>query len=303
MKKLLLILVALLLFCTTASAATWTQNDVVSPYSVQIIPVRVSTNFFGQQTYTPLDFCDAKTGDNISFAVQVNIPENAQAATLTVKPVNAVLNCATSASLPTSQGVYYLSASGSMQSTFAVLGGYCTGVPTINAYIRGNTTVNSVGMLKITTDSNGFIFTDNGRGMEFYPDASGKVYTAYVFGLDYRYKITHEIVAGDTEAGSVARYVLKTLGMESSDLLAGNVFMSKNVLAKNFGVLADTETSKSWVVQTTPQAAITLPVSTVAEVPATGFEADVIQISCTLVILGVAWLIYDMIRKDKKRER
>lgn len=302
MKKLLATLLAVLLVLTAvpAFATTWDNPDVTSPYSVTVIPVKLDVNLFGQTSYTQ-DFGAAKAGDTVSFAVRVEIPDKPQAATLTIKANNAVLNSATTATLPLSAGVYYLTADGAMQKDFCILSAYCTGIPTVNAYVKGSATVSSAGSLAINTDSNGFVFSDAGRGMSFYADAAGKVYSSYVFGLDFRYKLTSEILAADSEAGSIARYVIKTLDMDGNALLAGNIYMSKNILAKNFGVLVNTETSKTWgdAPQTMPST-ITLPVSPIAEIPATGAESNLIVISGVLLILGIAWLIYEMVRDIKK---
>lgn len=294
MKKLFAMLLAVLLMLTAvpALAATWDNPDVTSPYSVTVIPAKLTVNLFGQTSYTQ-DFSSAKAGDTVNFAVRIEIPDKPQAATLTIKANNAVLNTATTATLPLSAGVYYLTADGTMRKDFAILSAYCTGAPTISAYIKGNATVSSAGSLAISTDSGGFVFSDSGRGMSFYTDTAGKVYSSYVFGLDFRYKLTSEILAADSEAGSIARYVLKTLGMDGNALLGGSIYMSKNILAKNFGVLVDTETHKTWGETTYPVTAV--PVDTVPEVPATGLVGDIFTAFGIIVMIGIAWLIYKMI--------
>ena len=301
MKKLFAILLAVLLMLTAvpALAATWDNPDVTSPYSVTVIPVKLTVNLFGQTSYTQ-DFSSAKAGDTVNFAVRIEIPDKPQAATLTIKANNAVLNTATTATLPLSAGVYYLTADGAMQKDFCILSAYCTGVPTVSAYVKGSATVSSAGSLAISADSNGFVFSDSGRGVAFYPDAQGKVYSSYVFGLDFKYKLTAEILAADSEAGSIARYVLKTLGMDGNALLGGSIYMSKNILAKNFGVLVDTETHKTWGETTYPVTAV--PVDTVPEVPATGFIDVAFRIVIGLVIVGLFWLILkriDDVAEDK----
>lgn len=287
MKKIFAFIMVMVFLLTAVPvlAATWDNPDVTSPYSVTVIPVKLTVNLFGQTSYTQ-DFSSAKAGDTVNFAVRIEIPEKPQAATLTIKANNAVLNSATTATLPLSAGVYYLTADGAMQKDFCILSAYCTGAPTISAYIKGSATASSAGSLQISTDSGGFVFSDSGRGMSFFTDSAGKVYSSYVFGLDFKYKLTAEILAADSEAGTIARYVIKTLGMDGNVLLGGNVYMSKNILAKNFGVLVDTEMSKTW-------GAAELPVSTlpVPEVPATGAFEIVVSIVAWILIIGLFWLI------------
>ena len=85
MKKLfaLLLAVMLMLAAVPAFAADWSNQEVTSPYSVTVIPVKLTVNLFGQTSYTQ-DFSAAKAGDTINFAVCVEIPDKPQAATLKI---------------------------------------------------------------------------------------------------------------------------------------------------------------------------------------------------------------------------
>ena len=294
MKKILsILLAALLLLCVSpAMALDWSNPDVVSPYSVGIIPIKVSTNIFGQATYSQ-EFGAAAAGDTINFAVRVQVPDNPSSAVLTIKASNAVINSATTATVPKTAGVYYLCADGSMTTAMTFISGYCTGVPTISAYIKGADTIDSAGTLQIATDSGGYVFYDSGRGMEFYTDSTSRVYSSYVFGLDYRYKLTSAIAAEDSEAGTVARYVLSTLGIDSAQLLAGKVYMSNRILAANFGKLVDTETSKTWGINA-------VAITPVAEVPATSGPYDLISfIFASVCLVAVFFFAFRDMRKKK----
>lgn len=266
MKKILTILLAFALVLSasvTAFAADWSNRDVVSPYSVAIIPVKITTNMFGQTSYTQ-DFSTASAGDSVSFVVRVEVPEKSQEATLTLKSSDLVLNAVNLANVPVTHGVYYLTALGTFSSSFSIISGYCTGVPTVTANIRGAKTVESVGTLHITK-SDGYIFSENGRGVAFYTDSLGKVYASYVFGIDYRYKLSSTILSEDSEVGAVARKVLKILGMDGADVLNGSVYITDDILAMNFGRLVNTSASHTWGADVK-----IIPVTPVAEVPATG---------------------------------
>lgn len=293
MKKLFAMLLAVLLMLTAvpAFAADWSNREVNSPYSVGIVPVKLYTDIFGSVQYKQ-DFGTAEAGDNIAFAVRVEVPEKAQSATLTIKATNAVLNSSMTANIPTTQGVYYMNANGSLQSGFCVISGYCTGVPTIKASISGNTKVQSVGQYSIVR-SDGFIFLNNGRGVAFYTDSTSKIYSARII-LDgtcpgrneNSTKLTYEIMNDDCEAAWIARNALNALQINLSDLLAGNIFMNEKILAANFGNPIDCEYSKTWGETVFPVSTVPVP-----KVPATGILGDGFIIAGVIIMVGLVWLI------------
>jgi hypothetical protein len=294
MKKLIIaiLVLALLLASVPVAALNWSDTDVSGAYSVAVIPVKVVTDIAGNQTYQRYNGT-AAAGDTIAFAVRLEVPEDVQPGTLTVKAKNAVINASTSAVLPGTQGLYYLTSVGTFSSAFSVITAYCEGTPTVTAYVTGDADAVSAGSLTISATSGGYVFSDTGRGMEFYAASDYHVYSAYVFGLDFRYKLTNQILTEDSEAGVVARYILKTLGISGTDLLAGTVCMNDRIISANFGDLIDTDGSYTWGTTVT-----TIPVTTVTEVPATGSTIGgiifAVYLACMLSVL--AW-----IRIEKKR--
>lgn len=292
MRKLFAMLLAVLLMLTAvpALAATWDNPDVTSPYSVTVIPVRQRTVF--GQTYTDQYFGAAAAGDNIMFAVRVEVPDKPRAATLTVKAQNAVLDCVLTGTLPMTQGVYYMKSTGEFSTVFQVITGYCTGVPSVTASIRGDERVTSVGQYSIVR-SDGYIVASAGRGVQFYSDAKGKVYTSYVIGSNFKTKLTSYILTEDSEAGVIARDVLRVMGIDGAALLGDNVYMTDRLLSANFGVLIDTEYTKTWGV-TAPTT--TLPVTAVADVPSTGMAGEL------FVCAGICAMILIVSFGGKKRE-
>lgn len=307
-KKILVFLLAVMVtavFLPAAMAASWDNPDVTSPYSVTVIPVRQRTVF--GQAYTDQYFGTAVAGDDISMAIRVEVPDKPRAATLTVKAQNAVLDCALTATLPMTQGVYYLKSTGEFSSVFTVITGYATGSPTVTATITGTERVTSVGQYSITR-SDGYIVASAGRGVQFCPDAKGKIYTSYVIGSNFKTKLTSYILTEDSEAGVIARDVLRVMGIDGAALLGGNVYMTDRLLAANFGVLIDTEFTKTWGI-TASAPTTTLPVTAVADVPSTGWKTDAIVIGGICVLCLIVWLVRkdvrDFIRaakEDKRRE-
>lgn len=290
MKKILTIILAFTLVMSmsvTAFAADWSNRDVTSPYKVSIIPVKVKTNMFGQSGYAE-DFSSAVAGDTVACVIRVDVPEKTQDATLTLKSTNVVLNAVNSATVPMTQGVYYLTADGNFSNSFSVITGYCTGVPTVTANIRGAKTVESVGSLYVTK-SDGYIFAENGRGIVFYTDSLGKIYSSYVFGMDYRYKLTSSILAEDSEVGAVARNVLRILGMDGASVVNGTIYITDEILAANFGQVVNATNTHTWGAVLT-----TIPVTLVPEVPATG------SLGWGVLLIGVAlWLCYDVHKRAR----
>lgn len=286
----LIVAVGVLLAATTALAANWSNSTTTSPYSVAVIPVKRSTNVFGQDTYAQ-EYNSAAAGDSIYFAVRVDVPENPVAAQLTLKATNAIINAPTAATLPSAQGVYYLQESGGWSSSFVVLNGYCTGSPTVTAAIRGLAQLDSVGSYTIAR-SDGFVFlSDTGKGMAFYTDATDRVYSAKIILGGYCYgcrldtvKLTGAVLADDSEAALIARQVFNALQMDASAVLAGQVYMSDELLDQNFGRNIATRYSKTWGVASTT----TLATTAVTEVPATGVAGDLFVCGGILVMLVLA---------------
>lgn len=293
MRKILLLLLALvMLFAITAPAyaVSWGDPVVTSPYTVSVIPVRQRTVF--GQTYLEQYQGAAVAGDDIYAAVRVEVPENPRAGTLTIKAQNAVLDCVLTSTLPMTQGVYYLSPAGGFTTAFTVISGYATGNPTVTATVTGTERVTSVGQYGIVR-SDGYIVTANGKGMQFCPDAKGKVYSSFVLHSTEKHKLTSYLLLEDSEEGVIARDVLRVLGIDGTTLLNGGIYMTDRLLAANFGLLVDVEVSKTWgdvgiLVSATP--APTLSVTPITEVPNTGWETNAFVIVgiCILCLLG--WL-------------
>lgn len=286
-KALMLMMSAVLLLTGTAGlAASWADPEPVSPYGVAVIPLRERTVF--GQTYTEQYFGAAAAGDDIAMAIRIEVPENAQPATLRLEAENAVLNCVYSAELPMAQGVYYLQSNGVFFKELQVIKGYCSGVPTVSAHIDGKEKINSIGQYAIIR-SDGYIVTENRRGMAFHTDAKGKVYAAFVLDTNSKTKLTAYLLNEDSEAGVICRNVLRAMDIDSSALLDGSVYMTDRLLAANFGALIDTEAVKSWgaAPQATPSVTA-LPLSTVPEVPATGIAGDLFVCGGILAMVVIA---------------
>lgn len=294
MKKILCLTLTLLLLLPASASAAWDNPQTTSPYSVGIIPVREKTDIFGKKSYTQ-DFETASAGDSIAFVIRVEVPENPRPAQLHLTGQNATINSALLATLPDAPGLYYYKADGTFSPDMTPISAYCTGTPTITASIKGTEQIASAGGYFITR-SDGYIFAANGRGMELYPDAQGRVYAAWVFGPGYRHRMSAALMADAGEPAAVARGVLRALSMDEAALLSGNVYMTERLLAANFGALVDTEVSKTWgytvtELPTTPPQTI-IPV---AGVPATGAEDEFLM--CALILLHAGIIVYDRRRR------
>lgn len=287
MKKILTLALCLALMLTgVASAATWNQTEPASPYKVEVIPLTFSHTIFGQETPQRYAGGIPKTGDAECFAIRVTVPEKPSAATLRLQAKGVTLNCPLSATLPTVSGAWYLCNAGNWSKDYVLLRGVVTDAAnaSLTAEINGSGDLRDIalGDVAVRADSGGYLWSNGRSGVYFATYGSGQVYSARVSNDTGSYRLTASLLTEDTELGSIARYYLRTLGIDGMDLLSGGVYMTPRLIQSNFGAVVDTSASFSWTQPAPLPLVSTIPT---ADVPATGMPWDLIACIFAFVCL------------------
>lgn len=294
MKKIITLALCLfLMLAGTASALSWNQTEPVSPYKVEVVPLTVTTSIFGQELLQRFVSGTVKAGETVCFVVRVTVPEKPAPAVLRVSAKGLTLNCPLSATLPTTQGQWYLDGAGGWNKDHVVLRGVVTDAASaaITAEVSGNVDLKDValGNLTVTADSGGYLWSNGRTGMFFSAYGSGQVYGARVSNEMGSQRVSQSLLMEDTELGSIARYYLRTLGIDGTELLSGGVYMTAKLIQSNFGIVVDTSASFSWAQPTPLPLTSTIPVATV---PATGMPWDMIAcgfaLVCVICVIAVS---------------
>jgi len=291
LKRWICVLAAFLVFAAaSASAAGWGMETAEPPYTLEVIPLQEAADISGNIRYVE-GAAAAQAGTRILFALRLGVGENAPAALVALEAENAGIGGALQAAAPQEPGLYYMDAGGRFTKEFAVRHAYCTGTPRITARLGATQKAEHAGLYAIEREGRDFLFTHNGRGMRFCTDAQGRVYAAYVFGPDYRHRLTAALLAENGEHAAVARTLLKTLSMDEGQLLSGGVYMNEAMLTARFGAFAQANASYAWTALPMEQAQPGISGCPVAEVPATGAADELLM--CALILLLGAMMLYD----------
>lgn len=291
MKRWICLLLALALsHGAPAMAADWSMDTVQAPYALELIPLREVVDISGHTSYVEGGTA-VRAGMRAAFALRLRVGENAPEAHVALEAENAYIDGALRAAAPREPGLYYLDAEGNFTKELAVRHAYCTGTPALRARLTGTQRAEHAGVYAIGREGRDFIFTHNGRGMRFCTDAQGRVYTAYVFGPDYRHRLTAALLAENGEHAAVARTLLKTLSMDEAQLLAGGAYMNEAMLTARFGAAAEASASYAWAAAPAAQTLPGIPDYPVTEVPETGFADELLM--CALILLLGGMMLYD----------